>query len=192
MTNLDNEPTAVNSTAARRHEIFRQAMVDLGIQEFHGVELLRLVKMTANAYDMITAERMRVENLSAPRWRILLRLWGEERCGVQSLSPTQLSQAQRLSKNTVSAHLRSLEEQGFIERALDTEDLRQFQIRLSQKGRDLVRDSTPGHMAFLNELAGDLSPQEIELLQELLQKLHRSLVDRSGLDSCANGSPSTA
>jgi DNA-binding MarR family transcriptional regulator len=184
MTNSVDESKSLHRSETDRHKIFQQAMVDLGIQEFHGVELLRLVKMTANAYDMITTERMRVENMSAPRWRILLRLWGEERCGVDSLSPTQLSQAQRLSKNTVSAHLRSLEEQSLIERELDAEDLRQFRIRLSQKGRDLVRDSTPGHMAFLNELAADLSPQEIELLQELLQKLHLSLIDRAGLDPC--------
>lgn len=164
----------------RFREHFFRAIDSLGIQDVHGVELLRLVKMTANAYDAVMAERMRDEDLSAPRWRMLLRLWAEEQIGGESLSPTQLSQAQKLSKNTVSSHLRSLEEQSLIERELDADDLRQFRIRLSERGRDLVRRTTPGHMAFLNELTADLSAQEVEALQSLLQKLHGSLIRHAG------------
>ncbi|MBX2996913.1 MAG: MarR family transcriptional regulator [Caldilineaceae bacterium] len=167
------------------HEKFLRAITGLGVSQMHGVELLRLIKMAASAYDAALAERMRKEDLSAPRWRILLRLWGEEEAGCPSLSPTQLSQAQKLSKNTVSAHLRSLEEQELIERELDAEDLRQFKIRLTARGRDLVRQITPGHMLFLNDLTVDLSPHEIESLQILLQKLHGSLIRHANLEGCA-------
>ncbi len=170
-------------------EIFQQAIAELGIQEVHGVEMLRLIKMAANAYDTILADRMRDEEISAPRWRMLLRLWMEERGGCESLSPTQLSHAQRLSKNTISAHLRSLEEQGFIERKLDAEDLRQFRIRLTDSGRDLIRRSTPGHMSFLNELTANLSATEIATLQQLLHKLHRSLLQHSHLDCTVEEEP---
>lgn len=173
----DNELKATHQQAQEKQSmLFYQAMRNLGIQDVHGVELLRLVKMTANAYDTVTSERMRTQNLSAPRWRLLLRLWMEEHGGCATLSPTQLSQTQKISKNTVSAHLRSLEEQGLIERTLDPDDLRQFRIRLSAQGRSLVEHSTPGHMAFLNSLADDLAPAEIEQLQTLLQKLYSSLM----------------
>lgn len=163
--------------------LFHQIMAELGVGELYGVELLRLVKMTANAYDTLTTERMRTENLSSPRWRLLWHLFMEDQQG-GTLSPTQLAQLQRLSKNTVSAHLRSLEEQGLIAREIDREDLRQFQIRLTESGRALVRSATPGHMHFLNELAEDLTPEEIRMLQELLQKLHSSLLSRSP-DTCS-------
>jgi DNA-binding MarR family transcriptional regulator len=168
----------------RFRENFFHAIAGLGIQEVYGVELLRLVKLTAGAYDVVMSERMRDEDLSAPRWRVLLRLWVEEQAGNESLSPTQLSLAQRVSKNTISSHLRSLEEQGLIERELDTEDLRQFRIRLTERGRDLVRRSTPGHMTFLNDLATDLTTHEIETLQFLLQKLHGSLLRHAQVDMC--------
>jgi DNA-binding MarR family transcriptional regulator len=164
---------------------FFHAITALGIEEVHGVELLRLVKLTAGAYDVVMAERMRDEDLSAPRWRMLLRLWVEEQAGNESLSPTQLSHAQRVSKNTISSHLRSLEEQDLIERELDADDLRQFRIRLTERGRDLVRRSTPGHMSFLNDLAVDLSPHEVETLQLLLQKLHGSLLRHAQVDMCS-------
>jgi DNA-binding MarR family transcriptional regulator len=115
---------------------------------------------------------------------MLLRLWIEEEMGGESLSPTQLSHAQKLSKNTVSAHLRSLEEQALIERELDADDLRQFRIRLTAQGRDLVQQSTPGHMTFLNDLTAELAPNEIETLQILLQKLHGSLMRHTQLELC--------
>lgn len=172
----DNEP-------ARRSANFHRLMTDLGVEQFHGVELLRLVKMTSNAYDMLTAERMRDENLSAPRWRLLWHLFMAAQEG-DVLSPTQLSQMQRLSKNTVSAHLRSLEEQGLIAREVDPNDLRQFRIRLTEAGRELVRTSTPGHMRFLNDLTDALTPEEITHLQHLLQKLHHSLLRHLGAHPC--------
>lgn len=179
-----------STTSTDPRAVFSQAMAELGIQDTHGVEMLRLIKMAANAYDTILADRMRAEDISEPRWRVLLRLWREEKCGGEWLSPTQLSHAQRLSKNTISAHLRALEEQGLIERQLDADDLRQFRIRLTDSGRELIRRSTPGHMAFLNQLTADLSPSEIDTLQQLLHKLHHSLWQHSQLEHvCVEDGP---
>lgn len=184
-------PNRQHPTEAEHRQLFYSTMADLGIVEIHGVMLLRLIKMVANTYDTILSEQMRTQNISAPRWHVLLRLWIEEQMGSKSLSPTQLSQAQKLSKNTVSAHLRSLEEQGLIERTVDPEDLRQFRICLSEAGRKLIRRSTPGHMAFLNELTADLESDEIETLQQLLQKLHRSLLVRAHVDCCPHPAQGT-
>jgi DNA-binding MarR family transcriptional regulator len=91
--------------------------------------------------------------------------------------PTQLSRSQQVSKNTISTHLRSLEEQGLILREIDPADRRQFRIRLSDAGRLLVERATPGHISFLNQLTTGLTLQEIEQLQHLLQRLHQSLLD---------------
>lgn len=56
-------------------------------------------------------------NCQAPRWGLLMRLYIEEVSGNMSgLSPSQLSHYQHVSKNTVSALLRGLEEQGLIAR----------------------------------------------------------------------------
>ena len=98
-----------------------------------------------------------------------------------SLSPTELSRLQLVTKNTISSLLRSLEEQGLIERTLDVKDRRQFQIHLTDEGRDLIRASTPEHVIYLNQLAGDLTPDEITQLDELLHKLRVSLAHRGDL-----------
>ncbi|MFN8440412.1 MAG: MarR family transcriptional regulator [Caldilineaceae bacterium] len=156
-------------------EKFKQFLADIGVQDFHGLELLRLVRMCANAYETSSSERLRNERISEQRWRLLLRLLVEEQQGNLDVSPTHLSEAQHVSKNTISSLLRSLEEQGLIERTLDQTDRRQFRIRLSEEGRSLMRESMPVHIAFLNNLTSALNEEEVNTLHRLLMKLHRSI-----------------
>ena len=121
-------------------------------------------------------QQMRQESVSSPQWRLLARLLVAEQGADKSLTPTELARSQRLSKNTVSAHLRSLEERGLIEREIDPDDLRAFRIQLSAEGLRVMRHSLPIHIGFLNDLTTDLSSGEIEQLESLLEKLHRSLL----------------
>ena len=180
-----------NSTQADVNAAYRQAFNQLlamhGITDLHGAELLRLVHMVANAYENVTTANSRDEKLSPPRWRLLARLLMEEQAGGSYVYPTELSKAQSVSKNTISTHLRSLEEQGLILRELDPDDHRQFRIRLSDAGRTLIRDATPKYMVFLNELTADLTPTEIEQLHTLLWKLYGSLLRHGHLDKQCEG-----
>ena len=141
----------------------------------HGMEVLRLIKVCAGAYDRILGERMRNEEISLPQWRILIRLYLAERNSQSALTPTDLAHSQCLSKNTISAHLRALEELRLIERQLDPNDLRAFRIRLTTDSRSLIRSSTPLHLEFLNDLIAQLTLEECEMLQGLLAKLVESL-----------------
>jgi DNA-binding MarR family transcriptional regulator len=177
-----------DSTAAKdwlpAHEPLRQFMECYGITETHGVEIFGLVRQIAQTYDTILNEQMRDEQITPQRWRLLTRMFVAEQAGISSSSPTHLSRAHSLSKNTISAHLRALEESKMIERELDANDLRQFKIRLTDRARQLIINSTPGHLRFLNELADALTQAETDEFLRLLHKLHRSLVAHSGLPAC--------
>ena len=117
--------------------------------------------------------------LSAPRWRLLLRLLIEEALGNSAgISPTVLSRSQRVSKNTISALLRGLEAQGLIQRTLDAADRRAFRIQLTQDGRDYLHSTAPRRIEGLNRLPSALTPQEREQLTLLLEKLQRSLAEQ--------------
>jgi DNA-binding MarR family transcriptional regulator len=141
-----------------------------------GLQLFRLVRTTANLYEAVTHQALSASMLSGPRWHLLIRLLvQEERNHGAGLSPTHLSHCLNVSRNTVSALLRGLEEQGLIERTLDPDDRRVFWIRLSEEGRALVRSSAPQHLAFLNRLVAGLLPAEQAQLIELLDKLYRSV-----------------
>jgi len=163
------------------HQAFLQLMTEHGITATHGVDLVRLIRMLANAYDVLLETQMRDENLSLPRWRLLIHLYAAEWSGEAAVSPTRLSHVQNVSKNTISALLRSLEEDGLIERELDRDDRRQFRIRLSAAGRELICRTTPRYVRYLNALVADLNADEIERLQTLLVKLHASLVHHGQL-----------
>jgi DNA-binding MarR family transcriptional regulator len=176
MTNLPEQGGHAHQQA------FHQLLQQLGVEEAHGLELVHWIHILANTYESITDERMREHNLSQPRWSLLLRLWGAEQVGVPCVRPTQLSRTQGVSKNTISSHLRSLEDQGLIERELDPTDRRQFRIRLSAAGRALVQAATPDHVRFLNSLTAELTIAEVDQLLQLLHRLHRSLIRQSGLD----------
>jgi DNA-binding MarR family transcriptional regulator len=106
----------------------------------------------------------------------MMRLLVEEEMGnPEGVTPTVLSHFQRVSKNTVSALLRGLEEQGLIQRDLDPADLRVFRIQLTNAGRELVLKTTPRRIEWINELLGGLEPEERVQLAALLEKLSRTL-----------------
>jgi len=157
-------------------QVFASMMAKHGITEMHGLDLMRQIKMLSHLYGMLISAHMRDAQLSGPRWRLLLHLHMAEQMGQTSLSPTELSRLQLVTKNTISSLLRSLEDQGLIERTLDARDRRQFQIRLTAEGRELIRSSTPEHVIYLNQLAEDLTPDEVVQLDGLLRKLRSSLV----------------
>lgn len=155
--------------------ILERLLANAGVEGIHGFEVLRLVRIVDSAYDRLLNEATRDEPVSAPRSHILLRLWVEEQIGCGAVNPTHLSRTQQLSKNTISEHLRALEEGGLIERELDQSDRRQFKIHLTDAGRALVQDSTPGHAQMLNDLLSPFSAEEVGQLQRLLGKLHAAL-----------------
>lgn len=162
------------------HQVFHQILREYGLANLYGLGLLRLVRAIANTYEQLASEQMGDSRLSEPRWRLLVRLLVAERLGTPSVQPTHLSKTQLVSKNTISAHLRALEEDGLIVRELDPQDRRQFQIRLSSAGRALVLEATPRFVEFLNRLTSDLSVEEIEQLQTLLERLLHSVQKQGG------------
>ncbi len=141
-----------------------------------GVEIMRLVRMVCNVYDARVDDALRETGLSGPRWGLLLRMLAEEkRGGKGGMSPTHLSRCQNVSKNAISSLIGGLEEQGLVERELDRADKRVFRIHLTDAGRRAVQDSAPGHVAYLNALAGGLTDDERGQPIGLLEKLHVSL-----------------
>ncbi len=164
------------------HAEFREMMCSFGVTGFEGIEVLRLIRMCANAFEAMTGDKMRSENMTESRWRLLLRLRVEEKRGNVDVNPSQLASMHNVSKNTVSSLLRSLDEQGLIIQVLDPEDRRKFKVRLSDEGRRQVDASMPRHLEYLQRLTSDLSPDEREQLLMLLSKLHDSLKRNRGYE----------
>jgi DNA-binding MarR family transcriptional regulator len=159
----------------------RRQLQDLsGLDDTSGMELFRLMRMLTNLCEAIHTQNLGENDLSGPRWGLLLRLFAEERHGRQAgITPTSLSRCQRVHKNTISALLRGLEEQGLVQRSLDPDDRRRFRIQLTPAGRERVKSTAPQRIQHLNQMVSSLSGPERTQLIALLTKWYRSLLATS-------------
>lgn len=146
------------------------------LENTQDIELFIILQRVAHLSRMLDSQLDGDIALSGPRWRLLIRLFAEERMGnMAGVTPTELSQSQRVSKNTISALLRGLETQGLIQRSLDPNDLRTFRIHLTESGREYLRCMAPGRLQTVNHMLSGLDDQEKEQLIALLEKLRHSL-----------------
>lgn len=165
----------------------RQHMRELaGLEDTSGIELFGLMRMLTNLCEAIEAQHTSESDLSGPRWALLMRLFAEEQHGrAEGICPSSLSRYQRVSRNTISALVRGLEEQGLVQRALDAHDRRRFRIQLTAEGRELIRSTAPKRIQYLNRMVSGLSGPERQQLIDLLTKLYRSLLDASNMSHFA-------
>ncbi len=155
-----------------------------GIDDVSGIEITSSIAILANLYDAFASQADEHSDLSGARWGLLMRLLEEESLGnCDGITPTFLSRARNVSKNTTSSLLRGLEDQGLIERNLDPNDRRIFRIRLTEKGRALTQKISPKRIALLSSLSNGLKKNEREQLITLLGKLIHSLIKEGHIHS---------
>lgn len=159
------------------------------IEDASGIEFFVMLQRTAHLVRRLDDQSDEDMDISGPRWRLLMRLLIDEEIGSGTgLTPTVISQSQRVSKNTISALLRGLETQGLIQRTLDSTDLRAFRIQLTPAGRDYLRKTAPERIQNLNRLLSGLDLAEQEQLTRLLEKLQSILMEEFKA-KCKDGKP---
>ena len=110
--------------------------------------------------------------LSYAQYRVLMHLSFAEQMGERAeLNPSEISNRQGVSRNTMSAFIRNLEEEGLVERQLDPCDRRRFNISLTDAGRAVVREHTHHHLETIDRFFSAISSTEQDDLLNLLQKL---------------------
>jgi DNA-binding MarR family transcriptional regulator len=150
------------------------------VDDMRDMNLFRLLWGTIHMVDYLKGERRHESQLSAARMRVLIRLAVDNRLGRETgLQPSELSEFIGVSRNTVSALLNGLEEQGLIERHLHPTDRRQFLIRITPAGEDMVHERAPIFAAFVTDLLSALSEEERQTLSALLGKLFNNLAARA-------------
>lgn len=169
------------------HAHWREKLLEMSKgEDTSGLEMINLMRMIMHFIDARVAQNPELADLSGPRMGILMRLLAEEdRGNSHGLAPTQLSHFQHVKKNTVSALISGLEEQGLVERTLNPEDKRGFQIRLTPAGRERIVSSMPTRMKCINEMTAGLSSTEKKQVIENLSRLRVSLMDaKPGTSAC--------
>lgn len=171
------------------------------VSDENKINLFRHIKATLHLISVISGQ-YRKDSLSATRVHLLVRLLVAQRRdsglvvaqrqGSAGVSPSELSQFLRVSRNTVSSLLNGLEEQGMIERELHPTDRRQFVIRITPTGEAAVLQRAPEFAGFIDGLFDVLTPEEQTALLGLLDKLIAGLIqyaDEMGFDLPMGVSP---
>ncbi len=86
-------------------------------------------------------------------------------CGIQ-----EMAEALKLSTPTVSISVRQLEKSGLIARKPNPEDGRAVQLFLTPKGEEVHQRAYSFHRQKFEQLLSGLSPEEREVLINLLEK----------------------
>lgn len=158
-------------------EAARQQLFDFVTQLCPGAEekAIRAGSMllrVAHALYQLHESSLADAGLSFAQYRLLMDLlFSEQFQACEGLNPSRLSERQGVSRNTVSALVRNLEEEGLVRRELDEGDRRRFIIALTDKGRALVRAHAGHHFQTVNDLFSLLSTEEKESLIAILEKL---------------------
>jgi len=151
-----------------------------GIQDMEVLDLFHHLKAVSHLLSQLIGEYRKDGKLSQARMRLLIRLVIDNKLGIDTgLQPSELSKDLGVSRNTVSALLNGLEEQGLIERHLHPTDRRQLLIRITPAGCDLVHTHAPQFAAFVAGLFDHLLPDERKMLFSLLDKLYSRMLERA-------------
>ncbi len=187
-----NNPTA-NDKSARPHSLHLHHLDDE--KRKHFIEFIRQVSPTAdptsvflfiqvmhanNLLEQASEKSLGGAGLSWAKFRLLMNLNRGEHHGVtEGMQPSELSDAQGVSRNTVSALIASLEKDGLVSRELHGTDHRRFVIRLTPEGRKLVRTKTANQFKFFTQCFEGFNAAERQTFLDFLSRLNHSLIEKN-------------
>jgi DNA-binding MarR family transcriptional regulator len=124
--------------------------------------LLRVAALIGDEIDWFAKER----GLTRPEGDVLMTL---RRVGApHRLDPATLARSLVLTAGGLSTRVDQLERQGLVERVTDSGSV---QIQLTDKGREMVDEFLPAHVANEERLLAPLSAEERDTLDRLLGRL---------------------
>lgn len=140
------------------------------------MDLMDSMRHVSHALRQIGESSLAASGMSYARYRLLLGLFfSAEVEGREGLNPSEISERQGTSRNTISSLIRELEDEGLIERRLNQQDRRKFNISLTPAGRAVVQDHSSKHMRMVAQCFESLTAEEKHRLRKILTKLGENL-----------------
>lgn len=182
-----------NEKTMKSHDVHAHRLDDEKRKQF--LEFIRQVSPSADPSSvMLFGQVMRASNLleqaaernlgdaglTWAKFRLLMNLHRCERDGeTEGMQPSRLSDVQQVSRNTVSALIRSLEKEGLISRELHGTDHRRFVIRLAPEGRKVLRMKMDSQFKYATHCFNSLSAAERQTFMDLLIRLNQALAEKN-------------
>jgi DNA-binding MarR family transcriptional regulator len=131
----------------------------------------RLNRLAAEVSSALSVEYQKRYRLDIPEWRVLATLGlRNEACSAQ-----YIAHCTRTHKSTISRAVTALMRRHLVERVENKNDRREFDLRLTRKGRTLYEQLIPRLQRKEQEIMACLTRQERRDFAQMLGKIETSL-----------------
>ncbi len=121
---------------------------------------------------------LRNHGLTEQQWRVLRVLAAEKQ-----LDTGELSRLTFLLSPSLTRILKTLDQEGLVQRTPDPDDLRRVGVRLSKAGRKLYSEVSPDSERLYREIEDQFGLQKLNELYALLKDLQEA-IDQIGAEAC--------
>jgi MarR family transcriptional regulator, negative regulator of the multidrug operon emrRAB len=166
--------------AKERHLAQMLDFIERAIPEADLTSILLFRQMRKADQLLMHAAKRKLEaaGLSWPQLMLLMLLQGNETYGARSgLQPSELSELMGTPRNQVSLMIETLEGEGLISRELHGTDRRSFIIRLTLRGRKILKSRLGTQCRQIARCFAAFSAKERATLLEFLTRLTQSLAE---------------
>ena len=139
-----------------------------------GLDQWATIYQTYNAIFKVAELALLSQHLSLPQ----LHLLGVLKKGGGLLTTGEIGQAMVKASQTITGLVDRLEEPGLVERVFDRRDRRKTWVRLTEKGDRKLAEAFPVATRLAEELSSVLTDEELQELQDKLEKLRSAAMDR--------------
>jgi DNA-binding MarR family transcriptional regulator len=147
--------------------------------DLFGFVPFRLNRLAAEVSSALAAEYATRYGLDIPEWRVLATLgFRHDPCSAQ-----YIADCTRTHKSTISRAVTALMKRQMVERVENTDDRREFRLRLTGRGRALYEEMIPRLLHKERDILSCLSAEERKDFAALLGKIERSLDLVQGRDA---------
>jgi len=131
----------------------------------------RLNRLAAEVSNALSSEYQQRYGLDIPEWRVLATLgFRNDACSAQ-----YIAHCTRTHKSTISRAVTALMDRQLVERVENEDDRREFQLRMTRKGKALYQQLIPRLKRREQEILSCLTEQERKNFALLLGKIEKSL-----------------
>src|SRR5258707_6108274 len=131
----------------------------------------RLNRLAAEVSAALSSEYQQRYGLDIPEWRVLATLgFRNDACSAQ-----YIAHCTRTHKSTISRAVTALMTRQLVERVENEDDRREFQLRMTPKGKALYKELIPRLKRKEHQILSCLSAQERKDFARLLGKIENSL-----------------
>ncbi len=136
------------------------------------ISLIRLVSMIHHDCHGFIKSRLGDLGVSSGQFPLMFLIYQNE-----GVNQGQAASALGLDKGTVARGMMRLEGAGLVLRERDRHDRRNYRLRLSDEGREVMERLEDVRLELEAGLVQGLSDEERSVLRELLQKVHGNVAE---------------